>query len=385
MVVDCGGGTVDICVHEVVRGIDGQEVIREKSLPSGGDWGGIYVDKNFIEFLEKIFLPKCINKVKDEELHGWQKLIDAFQEAKRNFICTTPIEIDKDIPDTNSELEGIEINIDVVDKIEEFYKGEKFREVLKKRSSAYDGKAVTYKHGQLQITKETMKSFFAPVIKKILRHLQNLLKTESGCYGVEAIFLVGGFSESPLLQESIKKAFEPEIKIVVPFGPQLAIVKGAVLYGMQPRIITERVASFTYGIEICNNFDPSKHDKKYLFKNKEGIDMCDHLFKLLVEKNTIITPDKHEYPIELGLVDEDQTDGVVNLYTTENPNITYITDQGAQMKGRVSHKIPNPEKGYSRKLKVVLDFSGTEIYLIVTDTESDVITYTTVDFLHDQY
>ena len=384
IIIDCGGGTIDICIHEVVEGINDQYTIREKSIPSGGDWGGINVDKNFITFLEKLFSTQCINKIKAEEMFGWHRLMDAFQDIKRHFKCSYPIEIDKNTPETDLELEGIDINIGIVEKIESFYEGESLREILKKRSKEYGGETVTYRHGQLQITKETMKSFFAPVILKILQHLKHLLKTESGCRGVEALYLVGGFSECTLLKNSVKNLFEPQIKVVVPFGPQTAIVHGAVLYGMQPHMITERVATITYGIDVSRVFDPDIHDEKYKIKNKQGIEHCGSLFHPLLKKNTIITSSNHEYPVELGLFDKDQTEATITLYTSDDPNITYI-DQGAQPKGLVKHKIPNPKKGYSRHLKVVLDFSGTEIYVIVTDTESDIISYATIDFLHTQY
>ena len=306
--------------------------------------------------------------------------MDAFMEAKRHFKTDNAIELEQDVMETSLEFEGVDINIDIVEKIQEFY-GENFKDILEKCSKKYSSEPVRYRHGQLQITKQTMRSFFEPVIKKILQHLQSLLKTNIGCHGVEAFYLVGGFSECIPLQDSIRKLFEPEIKVVIPFGAETAIAQGAVLYGMRPQIITQRIACLTYGISIAQIFDPSKHDEKYKFKNKEGNDFCGSLFRVLLQKNSVITPLNHEFPITLGLLDKDQTDTEIRLYTTDNPNITY-TDQGAQMKGKVKHKILNPEKGDLRHVKVVLDFSGTEVYLIVTDSESDTISYTTVDFLY---
>jgi len=45
------GGTIDITVHEVVRG----GKLRELTIASGGDWGGTLVDQEFEKFLEKVF------------------------------------------------------------------------------------------------------------------------------------------------------------------------------------------------------------------------------------------------------------------------------------------------------------------------------------------
>ncbi|WAR14061.1 HS12B-like protein [Mya arenaria] len=44
MVVDLGGGTADISVHE--RKPDG--TLKEIHKASGGPWGGIYVDENYM-------------------------------------------------------------------------------------------------------------------------------------------------------------------------------------------------------------------------------------------------------------------------------------------------------------------------------------------------
>ena len=46
---------------------------------------------------------------------------------------------------------------------------------------------------------------------------------------VSSILLVGGFAESPMLQEAVKEAFS-EIKVTVPQDAGLAVLKGAVLY-----------------------------------------------------------------------------------------------------------------------------------------------------------
>ncbi|KAM4560850.1 heat shock 70 kDa protein 12B-like [Fundulus diaphanus] len=51
IVVDCGGGTIDITVHEIVEG----GALRELLKASGNDLGGQTVDKKFKEFLREIF------------------------------------------------------------------------------------------------------------------------------------------------------------------------------------------------------------------------------------------------------------------------------------------------------------------------------------------
>lgn len=50
MVLDAGGGTVDITIHEVVD----NRTVKEVEAASGGPWGGVTVDQLFFKFLESI-------------------------------------------------------------------------------------------------------------------------------------------------------------------------------------------------------------------------------------------------------------------------------------------------------------------------------------------
>ena len=56
MVLDCGGGTVDITVHKLICNPE-EPFLCEELLPSSGgcEWGSKFVDHNFEMFLEKFF------------------------------------------------------------------------------------------------------------------------------------------------------------------------------------------------------------------------------------------------------------------------------------------------------------------------------------------
>ena len=58
MVLDCGGGTVDITIHKLTCNPD-ERFVCEELLPSSGgcEWGSKYVDLYFEEFLSKFFGP----------------------------------------------------------------------------------------------------------------------------------------------------------------------------------------------------------------------------------------------------------------------------------------------------------------------------------------
>jgi molecular chaperone DnaK (HSP70) len=52
MVLDCGGGTVDVTVHKL-RSIEPLR-LDEVVIPSGGNWGSTYVDASFVSFIQEL-------------------------------------------------------------------------------------------------------------------------------------------------------------------------------------------------------------------------------------------------------------------------------------------------------------------------------------------
>lgn len=64
MILDCGGGTVDITTHHV-RSIDPLS-LAEEAAPGGGAWGSIYVDAEFKRWVET-FLGEWFQGIADSE------------------------------------------------------------------------------------------------------------------------------------------------------------------------------------------------------------------------------------------------------------------------------------------------------------------------------
>ena len=52
MILDCGGGTVDVTVHSLVTNTPFR--LNELAPPSGGPWGSTYVDAAFCKLLREM-------------------------------------------------------------------------------------------------------------------------------------------------------------------------------------------------------------------------------------------------------------------------------------------------------------------------------------------
>lgn len=63
-----------------------------------------------------------------------------------------------------------------------------------------------------------------------------MVKPEVG--GVRFLFLVGGFAESPMLQKAVQKALGQRCRIIIPHDVGLTILKGAVLFGLDPTVVS---------------------------------------------------------------------------------------------------------------------------------------------------
>ena len=106
-----------------------------------------------------------------------------------------------------------------------------------------------------------MTSFFRPLFEQIKQKVHELCTAarEEKDSPVNFIFMVGGFSESPFLKAEIKSTFEAQeeggIAVLVPRRPQVSVIRGACMFGLNPRSITSRISKMTYGINTLTTYD----------------------------------------------------------------------------------------------------------------------------------
>ncbi|CAG8608555.1 2690_t:CDS:2 [Funneliformis caledonium] len=217
MVVDCGGGTVDLTRHELLQNSKLSEITER----SGENCGSSFIDKKFIEFVGRK-LGKSFEFLKRNHYSSIQYMVQEFCRRVK-------------IPFTGqkNEFQCYEIDLEEYPLLKVLVEGKEKRLLEKDDWLIY-------------IEFNDVKTMFDPIVEDIIKLMTEQLKNnDKKC---SAIMLVGGFGESRYLQDRIRKEFNKTVpNISVPTQPIIAVVKGAVQFGLQADIVVNRVLKRTYG------------------------------------------------------------------------------------------------------------------------------------------
>lgn len=201
-----------------------------------------------------------------------------------------------------------------------------------------------------------MMQLFQPVINGIVSHIAGLL-CKPALSSLSHLFLVGGFAESAILQDEMKKAYSSRYKILTPRNAGIAVVQGATMFGKKPSIVNSRKMASTYGYRINKHFDPDKHpaNKKTFY---DGVAFCKDIFSVVVkEDESIKTGEKKQF--SLAPLYKDQTRISFSFFGSSNPNVEYTTDPGVgSILGEMTVDSPDTTKGIDRSIKINFAFWG---------------------------
>ncbi|XP_032424332.1 heat shock 70 kDa protein 12A-like isoform X4 [Xiphophorus hellerii] len=200
IIVDCGGGTIDITVHKVLEG----GALEELHKASRNNIGGQTVERKFKEFLKEIF---C-DGVWDEYEENYPSEV---QNIMYDFISVKQVDEDFEIQCTDNLGQIIEKKKDL-----ETY----FESV----------QGASWDEGTIIISKEKLRSFYDESLQGITKSLKEIKEN----WNIGYILIVGGFAEYQMLRQHVNEHLSKELKILCPVRPQEAILKGAVEFGKNP-------------------------------------------------------------------------------------------------------------------------------------------------------
>ena len=223
LVVDCGGGTVDIAAHKMTK--QHQHIyIEELSHSEGGNCGGFAVNDQLEKLLLDIFkitLPQ-FNQLKVNCSIQWIKMMNEDFESYKLMLD----------PDDNSTPLNLEFHTKICTQIEQLT--DKSIEDL---VEDYGEEDIEWDEDDsyLVLRVPVIHKIFQPVLDDVCKLIKKVLKKPS-CQQIGIVLLVGGFSESALLFRKVEESL-PGMKIYRSSDPKFSVAKGAVLCGQHHNLV----------------------------------------------------------------------------------------------------------------------------------------------------
>ena len=357
MILDIGGGTVDIAIHELTK--DGK--IRSVLPPKGNDYGGTKVNYKFSELLQKIVEDEGFNRFYKEPNDD---LTEALHRAVISELIFQNFETHKthfgNSQDSDQEQE---VSIRLRDTFVKFYGEDVIEHGVE---SCQDGR-IQFEDDALIIHFSYIRELFDDVTKEIIACMKEAL--EESPITIDTVYLVGGFGGSEYIYEKVKAdLLRRHIKVIVPKEYKFAICKGAVLFQQSPSVIKSRISDAYYGLSVHVTYDPTKHPSSHKVPNESlGRPDCRDVFYIFINKGQTVDCNAS---FENSFLPGNKTTDVASLsvYRTLRDGIKYTEDgerqpiEGVKCIGSVSLKNLSCDLPYEqRSIKVKFHYGGTEL------------------------
>ncbi|XP_076071681.1 heat shock 70 kDa protein 12A-like [Mytilus galloprovincialis] len=324
MVVDLGGGTIDITVSEVLS--TGQ--LREIYNATGGPWGGNYINDQIIQTLIEVVGWSVMGMLKSDDFDDYLQLMKNVEEKKRGITY-------------DSEL-SLTITKDLQKKIEI---PEKYKKDVRKEKK------------RIKISSNMMKKIFASSVDSMMKHVDRLLEKDETKL-VSSILLVGGYAACDFVQRAFREKFEKRYRIIFPLGSDMIVLKGAVISGHLVEAIVGRMAKYHYGLGLSTeavsghilSVGESNGEKQFfsLIKKGQKINVGD----VVTEYKVVLTAKTQWTNIE--------------VYTTEEDTPKTVIDEEHFTKvGNINVRLPQFKQ--ESTLALTISYDETEFKVVARD------------------
>nr|POE83372.1 heat shock 70 kda protein 12a [Quercus suber] len=244
IVCDAGGGTVDLIAYKVTHVSPLR--VEESAVGTGGLCGSAFLNYRFEDHVKERIGEERYRSMRQKKAKTWMMGLRYFEEfVKRNF----------------NEEEHSEVNVPF--------------------PGLPDDEEAGLDSGFLVMTAEQVKDIFEPVIRQVIELVEGQVDTIRSKGGVvTGIILVGGFGQSNYLYTRLKQHFnsaEPppayserpthkiadaphqSVEVLQPMHAWTAVVRGAVIRGLEGSLVEKRRSRWHYGTSYATVFDEHKH------------------------------------------------------------------------------------------------------------------------------
>ena len=240
---------------------------------------------------------------------------------------------------------------------------------------------VTCLADKMKIDCKIMQSFFKQPMEELIDHIREIL-AEHPVRGTNTFIMVGGFSESDFVQETVRSKF-PNMKTIIPFDAGLAVLKGAVIFGHAPMVVTSRVSRATYGMAVSKPFLEGQHPetKKYHAGSRA---LCKDVFHKYMEKGQPIRVGQAVSTVPLSTAGKSQRIARVRVYSSMDKCPEFVTDKRCDYMGEIVVNLSEMDFDEGGTVEVKMTFGGTELAVEAIEKKSEQTFRSRFDFLSEK-
>jgi hypothetical protein len=200
---------------------------------------------------------------------------------------------------------------------------------------------------------------------------------------IKTIIFVGGYCYNEIIIQLIKNGLNKITTHLKPSNPSLAIMEGAVLFGIKPSIINIRKAKFTIGKKMNMKWNDEKHSekgKKYYDEDDKNW-RCRDCFEKFIEINQNLKYGEEISHLSFISSRNKKNDTTMEFYKTKTKNPTFVFEEGIIKIGECRLEIDKEYENFEeRKLKTIMKFGGTYIDITAIHLKSGKTVKTTLTF-----
>uniref|UniRef100_A0A383VX69 Actin-like ATPase domain-containing protein n=1 Tax=Tetradesmus obliquus TaxID=3088 RepID=A0A383VX69_TETOB len=313
VVLDAGGGTVDIAMHKIEKGTTEKtahlsEVRRSLCLLNGSTM----LDQRAEEMLFRPLFgdrPDEYERWRREEHQDYITQMKSWESEKIHFDGSN----DCVIPLTYTFNYALQQCVP--------------RENLPPR-------------GRLNVSAQQMKSLvFDPVIDPIVQNLWGVLskpRSSNGSSGANVLVMAGGFGSSRYLLQRVKSMCGPWLgrEPVTPGDANKAVVLGNTIHLQHPDTISARCSRYTYGVNVLRAPEPCCQQHGSLCKDSKGGVHCSTHFRPLIRVGEVVRVGEFAGPLSVHPAPGCKT-ASVDVWVTPERDARHTTEAGMRMLGTV--------------------------------------------------
>ena len=201
---------------------------------------------------------------------------------------------------------------------------------------------------------------------------------------IKTIIFVGGYCSNEIIVNLIKNNLKKINMCLKPSNPSLAIMEGAVLFGIKPSIINIRKAKYTLGKSANLEWNDEIHSEKgkKFFSEYYKKFYCRDCFIKYIEINQNLNYGEKISHIEyLDKVTKTGKIVKMSFYKTKKANPIFIFEEGVIKIGECVLEVDIKDESLEeRKIETNMKFGGTFIDVTATHLKSGKSVKTTLTF-----